>query len=110
MTRPQMLAMQQRLIFGLICVVTASPALADRIDGEWCHSSGSLAIDGAKIRTPGGSNIEGRYGRHNYSYKVPTSEPEPGSDIEMRQLNEETMMLTRKGRPEETWKRCRVTS
>jgi hypothetical protein len=102
--------MPRRLLIGLAALVVASPALADRIDGEWCHASGSLIIEGQKIRTPGGNNIEGRYGHHSFSYKVPASEPEPGSDIDMRQLSEETMMLTRKGRPEETWKRCKVTS
>jgi hypothetical protein len=102
--------MPRRLLIVLAGLAVASPALADRIDGEWCHSSGSLVIDGPKIRTPGGSNIEGRYSHHNFSYKVPASEPNAGTDIDMRQLSEETMMLTRKGRPEETWKRCKVTS
>jgi hypothetical protein len=102
--------MPRRLLIGLAGLLVASPAFADRIDGEWCHSSGSLMIEGPKIRTPGGNNIEGRYSHHNFSYKVPASEPEPGSDIDMRQLSEETMMLSRKGRPEETWKRCKVTS
>jgi hypothetical protein len=99
-----------RLLMSVAGLLAVSPALADRIDGEWCHSTGSLVIEGPKIRTPGGSNIEGRYSHHNFSYKVPASEPDAGNDIDMRQLSEETMMLTRKGKPEETWKRCKVTS
>jgi hypothetical protein len=98
------------LALGVACLVVATPALADRIDGEWCHQSGSLVIDGPKIRTPSGNNATGDYSHHNFAYKVPPTEPEPGSDIAMRQLNEETMVLTRKGKPEETWRRCKVTS
>jgi hypothetical protein len=99
-----------RLLIGVACLVAASPAVADRIDGEWCHSSGSLVIEGPKIRTPGGSNIEGNYSRHGFSYKVPAAEPEAGSSIDMQLLSEETMTLTRQGKPQETWRRCKVTS
>jgi hypothetical protein len=101
----------QRLLIALAGLSAAvSPAFADRIDGEWCHSSGSLVIEGPKIRTPGGSNIEGRYSHHNFSYKVPASEPDAGTEIAMQQHNEETMTLTRQGKLGETWKRCKVTS
>jgi hypothetical protein len=95
------------LVFA--CVV-GSPAHADRIDGEWCHTSGSLVIEGPKIRTPGGSKIEGTYSRHDFSYQVPTAEPDAGAQINMQLLGEETMTLTRPNRPSETWKRCKVTS
>jgi hypothetical protein len=97
-------------IGGIFAV--AMPALADKIDGEWCHASQSLQIEGPSIRTPGGSNIKGNYTRHNFSFVVPTPEPEAGAEIDIRLLSEEAMVLTRRngGRPEETWQRCRVTS
>ena len=90
----------------------ASPAVADRIDGEWCHASQSLQIEGPSIRTPGGSQIKGDYSRHGFFYVVPAPEPEAGTEISMRLLSEEVMMLSRKSpdRPEETWRRCKVTS
>jgi hypothetical protein len=102
--------MRLPLYIGAICLLSVSPALADRIDGEWCHASNSLMIEGPKIRTPGGNNVTGDYSHHNFTYTVPPAELDAGSQIAMRQLSEETMILTRKGRPEETWRRCRVTS
>jgi hypothetical protein len=88
----------------------AGPALADRIDGEWCHTSGSLVIEGPKIRTPGGSTIEGTYSRHGFSYKAPPAEPDAGAEISMQLLSEEAMTVSRPNKPGETWKRCKVTS
>lgn len=88
----------------------ATPALADRIDGEWCFASQSLQIEGPKIRTPGGNNITGDYSRHGFAYVVPANEPEAGTQIVMHLVSEEQMTLTRKDKPDETWRRCKVTS
>ena len=102
----------QYLFVGLAACFAAFPAMADRIDGEWCHAMRSLHIDGPSIRTPGGSQIQGNYSRHGFSYVVPGSEPDAGAEIDMRLLSEEEMVLTRKttGTPNETWRRCKVTS
>lgn len=108
--------LNSRAFATLLCVaglmMGAAPALADRIDGEWCFAALSLTIDGPSIRTPGGSQINGNYSRHAFSYVVPSTEPEAGSEIDMRLLNEETMTLVRRNvtKPEETWRRCKVTS
>lgn len=102
-----------RLALGAVTLTAlATPALADRIDGEWCHASQSLQIEGPSIRTPGGSQIKGDYSRHGFAYVVPTPEPEAGTEISMQLLSEELMTLTRKksDKPEETWRRCKVTS
>lgn len=90
----------------------ATPALADRIDGEWCFATQSLQIDGPSIRTPGGSQIKGDYSRHGFAYVVPAPEPEAGAEISMHLLNEELMTLSRRkpDKPDETWRRCKVTS
>ena len=101
---------------GFAAVVGGSllvtPALADRIDGEWCFAAQNLQIDGPSIRTPAGSNMKGDYTRHSFSYIVPAAEPEAGTEIDMRLLSEEAMTLSRRkgGKPDETWRRCRVTS
>jgi hypothetical protein len=110
LTTPSRLTRFAALLAGFTGLATA--AHADRIDGEWCFSTQSLQIEGPTIRTPGGAKISGTYSRHNFSYVVPAPEPEAGAEIDMQLLSEEAMVLTRKkgGKPEETWKRCRVTS
>ena len=97
---------------GAALLLAGGPALADAIDGDWCHAGLSLRIEGPKIRTPGGSQIEGRYARHDFSYVVPAAEPEAGAEIEMQLLSEETMSLARKNaaKPAETWRRCKPIS
>ena len=99
------------IVFAVGVMLTLStPARADRIDGEWCHASQSLMIEGPKIRTPGGNQIQGDYSRHGFRYTVPASEPDAGSDIVMRQQSDEQMTLMRKDKPDEIWRRCKVTS
>ena len=70
-------------------------------------SSGPGSVNGPAIVTPGGSKTSGDYSRHAFSYVVPASEPQPGTTVMMRLLNEETMNL--RASPEaawETWRRC----
>jgi len=86
-------------------------ARADRIDGEWCFASSNLAINGPTIRAPGGTVLQGIYDRHGFSYVAPANEPDPGTEVVMRLLSEETMHLMRKGFTQpQTWQRCKVTS
>ena len=86
-----------------------SPALADAIDGNWCHADGRhFAIRGSEIVTPGGTRMEGNYSRHWYSYTVPATEPGAGRTIFMTLANENTVHL-RLGEGAsslETWLRC----
>lgn len=89
---------------ALLASVTAR---ADAIDGAWCHEGLRLTISGPAIVTPGGTKTSGDYSRHAFSYVVPDSEPQPGSTITMRLLNEETMHLrTGPDAQWETWRRC----
>ena len=100
-------------------LLLATPALADRIDGEWCHLSSSLKIEGPAIRTPGGSTITGDYNRHGFTYTVPANEAGAGTRIVMVLRGEELMELTRAPalgsgggvpQPTEQWVRCKPIS
>jgi hypothetical protein len=87
----------------------AGPALADAIDGNWCHQDGRrFTIQGAEIVTPGGKKMEGNYSRHYYSYVPPAPERGAGKPINMTLMNENTVHL-RYGEnegPTEVWLRC----
>ena len=89
-------------------------ARADALDGGWCFTDGRrLVINGPEIVTPGGNRIEGDYGRHSFTYRIPGNEPGGGLIAHMEQLDEGTMHMTygaapsgAVGRPVETWRRC----
>lgn len=102
------------LAFASAIAVFSTPALADAIDGEWCHQAKSLKIEGPSIRTIGGTTITGDYSRHGFRYTVPTNEAEAGTLIVMVLRGEEAMELTRvKNGVEgerERWVRCRPVS
>ncbi len=100
----------------LLAAVGTSSALADAIDGEWCREGRHFKIEGPKIRTYGGTDMQGDYNRHGFSYTVPASEPEAGTEISMVLRGEELVHLFRKPKgggassEPESWQRCRVTS
>ena len=98
----------------LVAALTATPAYADRIDGEWCSPKGSLRIEGPKIRTPAGTDTTGRYTRHAFAYEPPPGDSDTGQMIVMQLLSEELMKLAhvKDGMPGpwEEWHRCNVTS
>ena len=104
---------KQLLIAGAACLATLvclpRSARADAIDGAWCSPDGKhLTIEGRRIKTPGGANIEGNYSRHAFSYVVPDREPGSGSTIYMSLMNETTVQV-RDGTPVAqpiVWKRC----
>lgn len=98
------------LVSALIMGFSATSAWADRIDGEWCHPEDGrhLEIDGSSIITPSGTATEGEYDRHNFSYVSPPSDPDAGTTIAMRQLNDDLMLMTVGGAAEEEWRRCRL--
>lgn len=90
-------------------VAIATPALADRIDGDWCHMKDGrrFSIHGSEIVTPGGKKMQGDYGRHSFSYVVPAPESGAGQTIFMTLMDENTVHL-RVGVEGalETWQRC----
>lgn len=98
-----------RIGAALALVMMAEPALADAIDGDWCHTKDGrrFTIRGPEIVTPGGKTMQGDYGRHSFSYAVPAPEPGAGETVFMALLDENTVNL-RVGAAgaTETWLRC----
>ena len=100
--------------FGLLLMCAPAvafgswPALADKIDGEWCAPDGRrLAIAGPAITTPGGARITGNYSRHHFSYVVPKAEADAGQTVEMSlRSEEEVLVLPRPNAQVEMWHRC----
>lgn len=99
-------------ILGALLITGIVPAAADAIDGNWCHPDGRrLSIRGPEIITPGGAKLEGQYGRHDFSYTAPGSEPAAGQTIFMLLVNENTVRLKAGSAPSssdpvEVWTRC----
>ncbi len=107
--------MRTLLAAGAFFALSASAALADRIDGDWCDATGKhLKIDGATIEIPSGRVITGDYGRHAFRYVGPEGDPEAGVEVVMQLFSEEEMGLIRRAggqnQPVETWRRCQATS
>lgn len=94
------------LLLGL-CLAPL-PARADAIDGDWCAPEGgkSLSIAGPNIRTPGGKEIRGVYGRHDFSYVAPDGDPTPGIAIDMKLMGENAVRVTPQGGASSIWRRC----
>lgn len=97
------------LISTLALMLLAGPALADAIDGNWCHNDGRrFSIRGPEIITPGGKRMEGDYSRHAFNYTVLAPEAGAGQTIFMTLANENTVFLRRgeASAAQETWVRC----
>jgi len=94
----------------LIALLIPGAAWADQIDGHWCFNDGrSLSIQGARIVTPGGNKLRGKYDRHGFEYVVPQGEPGAGDTVTMAQLNDNVIHVWRgpggSSKPQ-TWHRC----
>ena len=91
-------------LFGL-----PSVALADAIDGDWCHASGKrMSIRGPAIVTPGGQQTQGDYSRHFFSYVIPPGEAGAGATVSITLLSE-YLAQARHGSadaPLQEWRRC----
>ena len=104
-----------RIVSGPLVVLSVLlgtvAARADAIDGDWCFATQNLNIQGPRIRTPGGNEMQGDYSRHGFSYVVPANETGAGTAIDMQLMGEELMLLTRNktGTPE-NWRRCKPVS
>jgi len=86
---------------------------ADAIDGNWCNGVKRLEISDSEIVTPGGTKMQGDYGRHDFSYAAPAGEPGAGSKVDLDLMGDDDMQLWPNGRspgPEKAgaqmWKRC----
>jgi hypothetical protein len=100
-------------LVALGAMLAAAPARADSIDGNWCNLAGNkhMQIEGRRIVTPGGTTMDGRYGRHSFAYVIPESEPGAGAEVSMLLVNENTIQATTgAAAAPETWHRCEQTS
>jgi hypothetical protein len=102
---------------GLSCVLIvagAASAWADVIDGHWCFTDGErISIQGPSIVTPAGSQIQGDYSRHFFTYVVPPTDPGAGQTVSMMLMNEDTVHLRigtgpsySSDGPVQVWHRC----
>jgi hypothetical protein len=102
------------LAAAVAILLSAHPARADAIDGNWCTAEGKrLAIEGPKIVTPAGTPTVGNYSRHSFTYQVPPADPGSGQTVFMVLLNENTMNSTMaadaqaaRQMPVQVWHRC----
>ena len=90
-----------------LAALFGGPALADAIDGDWCHADGRrLSISGPDIVTPGGKRLKGDYDRHHFSFVVPAAEPGAGATTYMILLSELELRLKPPAGEEQLWRRC----
>ena len=100
------LVLRPAFLAGVIAILPGA-ALADAIDGNWCHADGRrLTINGPEIVTPAGNTLKGEYDRHHFSYVVPAGEPGSGGAVAMVLLNELNMQLKPPAGEEQQWRRC----
>jgi len=84
-----------------------SELLADEVESGWCFPDGrNLHVRGDDIVTPNGTGTKDGYTRHTFRYIAPSNDSRAGDEINMRQLNGQTMVLLRPAGTEETWRRC----
>ena len=98
-------------------LLSTGPALADRIDGDWCYMAGRhMSIDGPAIVTPGGMSTTGDYDRHGFHYVVPAGKADAGARVDMIQHDDYTVQVTTTpgttacAARTEIWKRCDLTT
>ena len=98
-------------LVALAIGTTTMAARADAIDGDWCFATQNLNIQGPRIRTPGGNEMQGSYTRHTFDYVIPANETGAGTAIAMQLMGEEYMQLSRgAGSAPEVWRRCKPVS
>jgi hypothetical protein len=96
----------------MMLILAPTAALADAIDGNWCHPDGRrFTIQGPAITTPGGARLQGNYDRHHFSYQIPVPEPRAGESVFMTLMGEYLVHLrvgadASSAGPVEAWKRC----
>lgn len=100
--------------FTVALLLPATPAWADRIDGNWCHADGrTMSINGPSIVTPGGTAMTGEYDRHGFDYTIPEGESDAGAAVGMTQFDDNTNQVTTtigSRAKTEIWNRCDLTT
>jgi hypothetical protein len=100
--------MRRAVIAGLMFAsLSSGAALADSIDGNWCHTDGRrMRIEGPRILTPAGHATQGDYGRHDFTYVVPAGDPGAGMTIRMQLMGETRVRVQEGSAPSAIWERC----
>ena len=95
-------------ILAVLATLSASPALADAIDGHWCTVGGDrrLQIEGPSIVTPGGRRLQGTYDRHHFTYLAPQADMGAGQTVNMSLLGEMAVQIQIGEAAAEVWNRC----
>lgn len=99
--------------FALSAAISAAPARADAIDGDWCHGGSHMVIEGDNIVTPDRNKVRGVYRRYTFAYVVPAGEAGAGSELSLVMIRgQEVVHLTRPGQSggPEVWRRCKPIS
>lgn len=79
----------------VILIAATQPALADRIDGNWCSPKGqSISVDGPKVITPGGNAVTANYDRHHVDFEIPKGEKNSGDRFSADQLNDDEISVS----------------
>jgi hypothetical protein len=106
--------MARQLLAASLFLLSAAPALADAIDGDWCAGGRRLMINGPEITTPGGTTMQGNYARHQFSYLAPKGDDDAGAQVFLDLLSEKAMnsyhVIDGKLSEPTLWKRCQITS
>lgn len=98
------------LLIGLGALLLASPARADRVDGEWCDAKGlRVVIQGDAITTPAGTKVVGRNRRHVFDYDAPGGDT-PAGHVLFQQFNDDLMRSSSDDALEREWRRCKPVS
>ena len=97
---------------ALGALLPGGAALADAIDGDWCSADGmrNVRISGPQITTMTGQATTGIYDRHAFSFVVPDGDPDAGTEVHMRQMNDEQVSVAHGDVPPEVWQRCKPIS
>jgi len=101
------------LPMAFAAMLFSMPAQAHQIDGQWCGPDGkTITINGPKIITPSGKQIEGSYARNRFMYTGPDDDPEMDQDIFLYMQNNGLMQVIRSTDPDkmEQWERCLLIS
>ncbi len=99
--------MRRIAVAAALLALTAPAAMADAIDGAWCHENGRrMVINGPSIITPAGTRAQGEYGRHDFTYVVPAGDPGAGTTIRMMLMGEQHVRVQEGNAAAVVWERC----
>ncbi len=97
-------------VLAILSVLLLPPgvALADAVDGHWCHKDGRrLHVDGRKMVIPSGKRLTADYHRHGFTYVIPPGDKGAGGKVTGAQQGEYVLHVRPAGGGLEVWGRCK---